>query len=164
MKLRLETRGHPQTLRREGAGFSLIETLLVLVIATILSAIAIPAFLNAMKTYRLSAAVSAATGAIQSTRFQAIMRGYQYQITFTPSTLSYQVYNKVPPATSFSAVGSAVPIARLGDVTLDQTVTLTFNANGTVSPTAGNMPFSISNGIVTKAINVSGVGNVSVSP
>ena len=67
-------------------------------------------------------------------------------------------------STTFSAVGSAVPIARLGDVTLDQTVTLTFNPNGTVSPTAGNLPFSISNGIVTKAINVSGVGNVSVSP
>jgi Tfp pilus assembly protein FimT len=164
MILQVEAGGHPQDLRRRVAGFTLVELLVVIFIAMLLAAFAIPTFQNALKTYRLSAAVSAATGAIQSTRFQAIMRGYQYQLTLTPSTLSYQVYNKVPPATTFSAVGSAVPITRLGDVTLDQTVTLTFNANGTVSPTAGNMPFSISNGIVTKAINVSGVGNVSVSP
>ena len=164
MDLQVETCGHPPRLRREEAGFSLIEILVVLLIAMVLSAMAVPGFLNAMRTYRLSAAVSAATGAIQATRFQAIMRGYQYQLTLTPSTLSYQVYNKVPSATGFSAVGSAVPIARLGDVTIDQTITLTFNPNGTVSPTAGNLPFSVSNGIVAKAINVSGVGNVSVSP
>jgi len=164
MKLHFETCDHPARLQREEAGFSLIETLVVLVIATVLSAFAIPSFLNAMKTYRLSAAVSAATGAIQSTRFQAIMRGYQYQLTLTPSTLSYQVYNKVPPAAGFTAVGSAVPIARSGDVTLDQTITLTFRSNGTVSVTTGTLPFTITNGIVTKSITVSGVGNVSVTP
>ena len=164
MKGQIETCDHLARSRREDAGFSLIEILVVLVIATVLSAFAIPGLVNAMKTYRLSAAVSAATGAIQSTRFQAIMRGYQYQITFTPSTLAYQVYNKVPPAAGFTAVGSAVPIARLGDVTLNQTITLTFKSNGTVSVTTGTLPFTVTNGIVTKSITVSGVGNVSVTP
>jgi prepilin-type N-terminal cleavage/methylation domain-containing protein len=104
--------------RRATAGFSLIEALVVVSIVGVLAAIAIPMSLNAMKTYRLTAAVAATTGAIKATRYQAIMHGYQYQITVTSSSLSYQVYRMAPPATTFSAVGSAVPIARVGDVTM----------------------------------------------
>ncbi len=150
--------------RRTAAGFNLIEVLVVVSIAGVLTAVAVPAFLSAMKTYRLSAAVSAVTGAIQATRYQAIMRGYQYQLTITPSTLSYQVYKMVPPATSFSADGAAIPIARLGDLTIDHTVTLTFKPNGAVTVAGGSLPFSMTNGIKTESISVSGVGNVSVSP
>jgi hypothetical protein len=78
--------------------------------------------------------------------------------------MSYQVYSKAPPATSFSAVGLVVPIARVGDVTISQDTTLQFSANGTVSATVGSMAFTMTNGIVTKTVTVSGVGNVSVTP
>ena len=117
--------------RRATAGFSLIELLVVLAIGTVLTVIAVPITINAMKSYRLTAAVSAATGAIQATRYAAIMHGYPgtgspgygYEITFTPATNSYQVYAMVPPAITYSPVGTAVPISRLGDATISRTVT-----------------------------------------
>jgi ACT domain-containing protein len=60
-------------------------------------------------------------------------------------------------------VGTAVPISGVHDVTINQTTTLQFNANGTVSATTGTMSFAISNGLLTKTINVTGVGDVSVN-
>lgn len=150
--------------RRASAGFSLIEMLVVIAIVGVLAAMAIPAFMNSMNGYRLSGAVAATAGAIQSTRFQAIMQGYQYQLVFSSSTASYQVSNKVPPATSFSAVGSAIPIARQGDVTLNiTTMTYTFSPNGTVTWNPGGTNLQISNGVSSRTITVSGVGNVSVT-
>ena len=74
----------------------MIEIMIVLAISMLLAGIALPIMTNAMNSYRQSAAVSAATGAISATRFQAIMRGYPYEIVFTPSTMSYQVYNEPP--------------------------------------------------------------------
>ena len=152
--------------RRTTAGFSLIEALVVVSIVCVLTAIAIPMTSNAMKSYRLAAAVASATGAIQATRYQAIMHGYWYQITFTPAMNSYQVYSMVPPATTYSAVGTTVPISRPGDVTLSRTVTYQFKADGTVTETSTppNMIFSITNSVGgSNTITVSRVGNVSVT-
>lgn len=160
--------------RHAEEGFSLLELLVVIAIGVVLVGMAIPMVLNAMKSYRLTAAVASATGAIQATRYQAIMRGYPgttaspygYKLTFTPSTNSYQAYNLVPPATTYSAVGTPVPISRLGDVTISRTVTYLFGANGTVSETSSpvNMAFQITNPIGgSKTITVSSVGNVTVT-
>ncbi len=149
--------------RRATAGFSLIELLVVVAIVSALAGIAIPMTLNAMKGYRLNAAVASATGAIQSTRYLAIMQGCPYYITFTVSTNSYQVTNAASCTTSY--VGPKVPISRLGDVTLSRTFTYTLNANGTIQEGTG-LPgtFTIANGIVTELITFTGVGNVTVSP
>lgn len=166
--------------RRATLGFSLIELLVVLAIGTVLTVIAVPITINAMKSYRLTAAVSAATGAIQATRYAAIMHGYPgtgspgygYEVTFTPATNSYQVYAMVPPAITYSPVGTAVPISRLGDATISRTVTYQFSAGGTVTETSivPNMAFQITNcGSPpcpvgeSNTITVSGVGNVSVT-
>jgi len=126
--------------------------------------------INAVRTTRTSAAVSAATGAIQQTRYQAIWHGYPYQITFTPSTLSYQVLNEVPPASTFSNVGTAIPISTPDVATLSRVITLQFAANGTVSevttPPTGVSPmtFQITNNWgMTNNISVSSVGYVSVT-
>jgi len=123
---------------------------------------AVPMVTNGVNSYRQSAAVSAATGAISATRFQAIMHGYPYQLVLTPSSLSYQIYNEVPPATSFSLIvpaqgSSTTPLPSAGGITMtlvtcsvaltnwactpssDQTtgtgttLTYTFAANGTVT-------------------------------
>jgi prepilin-type N-terminal cleavage/methylation domain-containing protein len=160
--------------RRTAAGFSLLEMVVVVSIALVLSAMAIPMTINAMRSYKLNAAVAAATGAIQSTRYAAIMHGYPgtgvpgygYEITFTPSTNSYQVYSMVPPATTYSAVGSPIPISRPGDVTISRTVTFQFSAGGTVTETSNpvNMAFQITNAYGgSNTITVTGVGNVSVT-
>jgi len=175
--------------RHARAGFTLIELLVVLAIGTVLTVIAVPITLNAMKSYRLMAAVSAATGAIQATRYAAIMHGYPgvgspgyaYVITFTPDNNSYQVFSMVPPATTFAPVvylggtlypTQPTPIARVGDVSISRGVTYQFSAGGTVTETStpANMGFQIQilnpgTGAVemSNTIVVSGVGNVSVS-
>jgi type II secretory pathway pseudopilin PulG len=142
----------------------------VVAIIGVLAALAIPMTLNTIRNTRLSAAVSSATGAIQSTRYLAIMHGYPYQLTFTTSTLSYQVLNEVPPATSFSNVGTAIPISTPEAATLSRTITMQFAANGTVTevttPPNGVSPltFQITNSYGrSNTITVSGVGNVSVT-
>ncbi len=164
--------GAPIVKRDVTAGFTLIEILVVLAIASVLTVIAIPMVGNAMKSYRLMAAVSSATGAIQSTRYAAIMHGYPgngvpgygYELTFTPATNSYQVLAMIPPATTYSPVGTPVPISRLGDVIISRAVAYQFSAGGTVTETSGNMNFQITNSIGgCNLITVSGVGNVSVT-
>jgi len=160
--------------QRANEGFSLIELLMVIAIVGILAGLAIPLTINAVRSYQLSAAVSAATGAIQSTRYAEIMHGYPgtgtpgygYQITFTPATNSYQVYNMVPPATTYSAVGTPVPISAPRSVTINRTVTFQFAANGTVTETSNpvNMVFQITNAFGgSYHITVTQVGNVEVT-
>jgi hypothetical protein len=129
-----------------------------------------------MNSYRQTAAVSAATGAISATRFQAIMRGYPYEIIFTSSSMSYQVYSETSGATcppTFTAVGSAVPLPSAGGISMTQaTATYTFLSNGTVygamattSPCLGAAvpTLQVKNAVKSNTITVSGVGNVSTS-
>jgi len=144
-------------------GYSFLQIVITLVVVSTLVAMALPTTVNALRNYRLTAAVSAATGAISATRYQAIMHAYSYNITFNSSNATYQLASEPPPATSFTNVGTAIPISGVHDVTINQTTTLQFNANGTVSATTGAMSFTISNGLLTKTISVTGVGDVSVN-
>jgi len=140
--------------RHTAAGFSLIELLIVIAIGLVLTGIAIPITINAMRSYRLTAAVSAATAAIQSNRYAAIMNGYPYQLVFTQATSSYQVYTMIPPATTYSAVvkmggtvypTSPVPVSGSGDISISRTATFQFFPGGTVTETSSNMSFHVSN-------------------
>ena len=149
---------------RAPAGFTLLEVLLALAITGTVVGIAIPQIQGMLESYHLSAAVSGVSGAIQSTRYQAIVQGYPFELTLTHTTTSYQVLSQVPPATTFSNVGGAIPWSPSGDVTMSPSVTLQFSPNGTVAPTAGSPPvvFTLSNGAATRTVTVSGVGNVTV--
>jgi Tfp pilus assembly protein FimT len=146
------------------SGFTLLELTFVVAIGMVVTTISVPMTKTAMKTYHLNAAVSAVTGAIQSTRYQAIMHGYHYNMSFDPASQSYQLGSKVPPATAFSNAGTAIPWCSTGDVTMSPSTTLEFFPGGTVTATTGSMSFSLSNGTTTKTITVSGVGNVTVTP
>jgi Tfp pilus assembly protein FimT len=139
----------------------MIEIVITLAVMGTLGAVALPTTVNALRNYRLTAAVASATGAIAATRYQAIMRSYPYNITFNSTNANYQVANEPGGTSSFTNVGGAVPLSGVGDVTINQTTTLQFNANGTVSATTGTLSFTISNGLLTKTISVTGVGDVS---
>jgi Tfp pilus assembly protein FimT len=151
-------------------GFSMLEVAVVVAITMILAAFSLPWIQNTLTSYHLSSAVVATTGAIQSTRYQAIMNGCPYTISFSTTNTSYQVEQEVlsgnPPtcASTFTNVGGAIPWATTSDVTLSPSTTLQFSPNGTVTATAGTLTFSLTNGLTTETITVSGVGNVTVSP
>ena len=148
-----------RTPSRWSDGYTMLQLVVTVGIIGVLASFALPTTWNALRNYRLNAAVAAATGAITATRYQAIMHAYPYNITFSTNG-NYQVASEVPPATSFTSLGSAIPISGVGDVSINQATTLQFNANGTVSATTGALSFTISNGILTKTVSVTGVGDV----
>jgi Tfp pilus assembly protein FimT len=158
------------SLRRKSQGFSVVEMLVNVLAVSTLATIGLPQMLNAMKSYRLASTVAAAKGAIQSTRYLAIMHGYPYQLTFNANSgtyPTYQVASQPPGTTSFVAVppGTPTPMAASSEETINQTTVLQFNSNGTMtSGLAGSAVFTISNGVTTEQITVSGVGYVSVTP
>jgi prepilin-type N-terminal cleavage/methylation domain-containing protein len=147
--------------RVKAAGFTMIELVLVLVVSLILTAMAIPTFSGAIASYELNGAVESAESAIQGTRYQAIMHGYQYEVTIDPTHNTFQVLSEIPPATSFSNVGSSVPLSGV-PVTVSALTTLLEKPNGSVSATAGAMSFTISYKGTTKTLTVSNYGSVSV--
>jgi len=163
--------------RSSSGGWTLPEMLLVVAIVGLLIKISLPTIQNTILAFDLSAAGSTVAGAIQQTRYQAIMIGCPYTIAFTAGTTTYQVQTEAisgtPPvcASSYSNVGSsAISWTGAAGISLVTSTTFTFLANGTVSATQGGssctMPcsFQVSNTQgSTNTISVSGVGYVKVT-
>ncbi|HEX3376954.1 MAG TPA: prepilin-type N-terminal cleavage/methylation domain-containing protein, partial [Candidatus Acidoferrales bacterium] len=89
---------------RNDSGYSLVELIFAVVISLILTAIAVPAVGSVLNNYRLQGAVANATWAIQSTRYQALMAGYPYQVVFTKASSQYQIQNLPTGATTYANV------------------------------------------------------------
>jgi type II secretory pathway pseudopilin PulG len=127
--------------RHRDSGFTIIEALLVIAISIITAAIAIPIFTNAVNNYRLTAAVSATTGAISATRMQAIMHGCSYEVIFTTTSLSYQVYSEVPAiGTSGCLTAFALVTPNVGSATTPLPNAGPINMYGWVSCTVTSPP------------------------
>jgi Tfp pilus assembly protein FimT len=155
------------------AGMSVAELLIVVAIALIMAALAIPTTRSAVASYQLNAAVDTATGAIQATRYQAIMHGYPYQVDFDSTANTFGVSSEIPPAVIFSPVANAVPISSsavamgVGTANAGSTghAILQFKPNGTVSIASGQatpLSFTISYKGTTKTVTVSNYGSISV--
>jgi len=123
---------------RARRGFSLLELLTVVAILGILLAMGIPQIMNMSSSYKLTGAVDSVQWAIASTRYQAIMKGYYYELTISNSNTQYQVYSKIPPATSYTTVGNATPITSTAVTISPATTTLQFSPSGSISVVAGN--------------------------
>jgi hypothetical protein len=139
-------------------------------ISMITAAFALPIMQTTVNKYRLKAATANATWAIQSTRFQALMEGYPYQVTLSGGTgginPTYQIANEPLGTNSFSSVGSSVPLSG-SSVTINQTEVLQFKANGTVATSpvsAAPYTFTISYAGFTETITVSNYGNITITP
>jgi prepilin-type N-terminal cleavage/methylation domain-containing protein len=145
-------------------GYSLLEMMFVVLIIGVMMSIAAPSTKSALQGYHLNAAVKDISGAIQSTRYLAIMKGYTYNIAFTQNSTSYQIGVKVPPATTFSNSGNPVIWSVTSDVTLSPSTTLQFSPGGTVMATTGTLSFTLSNASTVETLTVSSVGDVSVTP
>jgi prepilin-type N-terminal cleavage/methylation domain-containing protein len=141
-------------------GFSMVELVVALLVGSILTAVAIPQVKAGVYYYRINSAVAMAKWAIQSTRFQALEKGYPYQVVFTASTVNYQVQN-LPTGATYQNVGTAVPLAAW-PMTLNQDTTINFKPNGMVTATVGSNIFMITYQGKTKTVTVSNYGNVTV--
>jgi prepilin-type N-terminal cleavage/methylation domain-containing protein len=158
----------PRDQRSSGTrGFTLLEVIFVCLIAGIMSVIALPLITNVMGTYRLRAAVASVTGAIQTTRYQAISSGYPYQVIFNKAASTYQVQSNQNPTTSttFSNVGGTVPLSGSGfPVVLGVDTTLQFKPGGTVFATTGSTTLTLTHSGNTETIQVTSYGSVKVTP
>jgi Tfp pilus assembly protein FimT len=156
--------------RRPSQGFTLVELAMVMLIAMITAGFALPIVQTTVNKYQLKGATASATWAIQSTRFQALMEGYAYQVTFSGGTgginPTYQIASKTVGSTTYSNVGSSVTLSGK-PVVLGATAVLQFQPNGTVatSPVStAPYTFTITYSGTTETITVSNYGNVDVTP
>ena len=149
--------------RLAAAGFTMIEMCVVVTITMVIMGFAVPTVQQTVFRYRLGAAVSSVTGAIRATRYQSLMKGYRYRLAISPDDRNYQLSSMIPPATSYSDVGTAVPISS-NAIAISAATTLEFRPNGQVSATTGAMNLDVTYEGVTKTITVSNYGNVNVTP
>lgn len=148
--------------RAHSSGFSLIELMMTMLIGLILTLIALPLISNVTGYLRLRAAVSAVTGAIQTTRYNAIYNGYPYQVSFSSANRNYQVANEIPPATAFANVGTTIPYAVATNVRLNQDTAFQFNPSGVVTVITGTNAMTINVGTRVATIDVTPLGRVHV--
>jgi Tfp pilus assembly protein FimT len=147
----------------------MIELCMVLLVASVVSAMAIPVVSAAINQYRLRSAVANATWAIQSTRFQALEESYPFQVTLAGNSNgqnpTYQIASEPPGTSSFANVGS--PIIILAEtVVINEPTVIQFQPNGIVSVTqngATATSFQLTYLGYSYTVTVSNYGNISVS-
>jgi type IV fimbrial biogenesis protein FimU len=139
---------------------TLLEITFVMAIMGTMATIALPMTKGLLNSYHLQAASTSLIGTIQTTRYEALMKGYSYTLSFNPANEAYQVATEIPPATTFTNSGGPGIWCTTGDVTLSTATTLKFSPNGTVSATTGALTFTLSNGSSSKVITISQVGAV----
>jgi type II secretory pathway pseudopilin PulG len=170
-------------------GFTMVEMACVLGVVMILFAMAIPPAQSALASYQLSSAVTAVTGAIQSTRYKTVQNGCPYTLAFIHNSLNYQVATETPPpgtdpplcVASFGPDpdGPVIPFASpTASIALNTDLTLQFGPNGTIcapgslncGTTIAGPPFCfyvvqspVNTVPLVRKITVSGVGNVTVT-
>lgn len=148
-------------------GFSVLELVVVMAIAFVMSAMAVPVIQSSLSAFRLRSAVASVTGAIQSTRYRAIFDGCPYQIAFSKAANTYQVSNTVTGAgcsAAFTNVGGPIPFASTSQVALSQDVTLQFSPGGSIQVIVGSLAFNLNaqGSSNYKAITVTKYGSIKV--
>ena len=150
------------------AGFTMIELVMVMLVAMVISAFALPIVSDVVNFYRLRSAAANATWAIQSVRFQALMAGYPFQVTFTGGAgvkPAYQIASMPSGTLVYSNVGGSIPLSGSPAVLTAATVA-TLLPNGVVTMTAGGITsttMQVSYSGNSSTITVSNYGNISVA-
>ena len=76
----------------------------MIAITMIVAAASVPFVRGTLKGYGFRSVVLTTTGIIQSTRYQAVMKGCAYQVTFDSTKATYQVATEL--ASPCAAAGS----------------------------------------------------------
>lgn len=169
IKRNAESANQRNTGTAQARGYTLLELLVVLVIATTMTAVAVPTITGALNTIRLSSAVQTATGAMSTTRYQSLRYGYPFRIAIDSTALTYQIQSEPVGAVTFSNVGTAIPVST-SKIAINSNTTLQFNPSGTVQFISGGAGFSLDGQTFTIAyagrtstVTVSSVGYVTTS-
>ncbi len=145
------------------AGFGLLESMIVIAVIMVLVGMAIPKFIQAISNYKLRAAADSVAWAMQSTRYQALQKGYTYELTVNSANNTYQVLSKPIGASGFSNVGGAVPLTS-APVVVGATTTLTFSPNGSIAVVTGSQTLTLTYSGLTETVTVTNYGSVTVTP
>ena len=156
---------------RAARGFTLLELVIVVAVAMVLAAVAVPLINNTVRVYTFRSTVAAVTGIVQSTRYNAIYHGCPYQLSFSSAAMTYTVASQVPAVgttTCLVAMGpasAAVPLPGKANSKLTGDLTLVFHPSGLVQATVGNLSPQITYpGLPTETIQISAFGRVNVTP
>jgi type IV fimbrial biogenesis protein FimT len=157
------------------SGFTLLELLVVLVIISVLSAYAIPAFSESVQRYRASAEISALGTDLQLARSEAVKRGLSVKVcpssngTTCTSASGWQIGWIVYPVVSSTST-TIVPIryqkawtnndTLISNNSSDYSVTFTRDGFATVqSPTsAGTAIFKVQTASVSRCLELNKAG------
>jgi len=137
------------TAHRGMAGFSLLETLAAISVASILAAIAIPHFTKLLPGIRLSSAARQIATDLQLARMRAISQHANQTVAFNTATSTYTFgadtrnLSQLYPGTTFTAPSGGNPV---------------FTTTGTGNATT----ITISNNGQTKQVVVTAIGRVSI--
>ena len=134
---------------RAACGFTVLELILAIAIASVVMGIAIPSFLSWMPTLRLSSAARQVATDLQVARMKAISQNASYAVSFNTSNSTY----------SFTGTSRDV-VQEYPGITISSAPTNpVFTPRGTASTTG---TVTLSNGTATKQIVVSTVGRVTI--
>lgn len=147
-------------------GFTVPELLVGLVVAAILTTVAVPVYKSAMNNMRMNSMASAISGAISSARYQAVMTSQPYTFAITAPGNTYVVKN-----VTTNTAGPPIPlptalVAINGGAAATYTFTLcpngtVFGAGGTCTSNTNPIPaLALTYQSKETDITVSGVGNV----
>jgi prepilin-type N-terminal cleavage/methylation domain-containing protein len=142
-------------------GFTVFETLVVLSIATILSAAAIPNFVGYVGKERLAKAAQEVVSDISKSKMNAIRENRSYNISITGAQ-EYKISIDTNSNAAFEE-NEAVETRNLGvqyqDISLSSTANLTFSARGTASAAT----ITLASGRWQKTITVNIAGRITIS-
>jgi prepilin-type N-terminal cleavage/methylation domain-containing protein len=173
-----------RTVRDRCSGFSLLEMLIVVAVAGVIAAIALPNMMLTIRRMYLNSATSSLSGAIMSTRYQSIATGCPMQLAISTGTYQVSTEQVIAGAGIPACAGvwsywcangqsatTACPVqysnSNIYLVSPTPPVTLQFNPSGTVvlagtTTAPPSIKLGISTDNATKTLTVSGVGNVQV--
>lgn len=146
---------------RKDAGFTLVELMIIIVIAGALTAIAVPNFLTYQRNFRLKGALSTLRGDLVGARMLAIKRGFEYQVVF--SSGGYLIIRgDLSSGSTFNPITNTEIARNFADeytgVTASATSNPVFSPKGTVTPFP--VTITLQNGSRSKTITIYIAGKI----
>lgn len=147
---------------RKNSGFTLLELIIIIVIAGVITAIAVPNFLTYQYSYRLRGALSTLRGDLYGAKMLAIKRGVQYKVAFTSG--GYQIQRGTTSAGNF-VLGANEITRNFADEYPGVTVDTSATADPVFSPrgTSTGVTITLQNSQKFQTITISFAGRIRVN-